>query len=68
VHWINKENKDRLKELNSNTDITVLEELTESNNDDSNDITALEELTKSTNDDSNDIPLHSTQSEEPRET
>ena len=51
IHWINKDNKDLLRNLNSNTDVTVLEELTEP-----------------INDDSNDIPLHSTQSEESRET
>jgi len=51
THWINKENKDLLRDLNNKANIIVLEELTEPNNDDSH-----------------NIPLHSTQSEEPRET
>ena len=51
THWINKENKDLLRNLNNNTDITESEELTELNNDDSH-----------------NISLHSTESEESRET
>jgi len=64
VHWINKENKDRLRELNSNTDITALEELTEPESD----VTTLEELKELENDHSNNISSDSPEPEESRET
>lgn len=78
VHWINKENKDRLRELNSNTNITALEELTEPESDvtttleelkepESN-VTTLEELKELDNDHSNNISSDSPEPEESRET
>ena len=78
MHWINKENKDRLRELNSNTNITALEELTEPESDvtttleeltepESN-VTTLEELKELDNDDSNNISSDSPEPEESRET
>jgi hypothetical protein len=38
VHWINKENKEQLRELNSDISVTVMEEVKELDNDDSNSI------------------------------
>ena len=64
VHWINKENKDLLRELNSKPDITVIEESTELELD----VTVLEELKEPDNDNSDSVSSDSAQPEEPRET